>query len=161
VHRIASNIKHAEWFTSWQDSRPEDAEWVEATKNGGIQTWAKSNNYDLAFIGLRAEESSRRALYLRNMGTCHFVVPLKIWQCNPLAWWTVKDIWAYILSTGIEYNRAYDKLSELDVPLDRQRVGPLAVERVLGYGQLALLKRGWPDLYNRFKQKYPEAGQFV
>jgi len=34
----------------------------------------------------------------------------------------VEDIWAYIVSKGIEYNRAYDKLTELGVPLKQQRV---------------------------------------
>ena len=66
-------------------------------------------------------------------------------------------MWAFILSRDIPYNAAYDVLTSLDIPLKYQRIGALAVRSVLGYGQLAILKRGWIDLYNAYVARYPEA----
>lgn len=61
----------------------------------------------------------------------------------------------------MDYNRAYDVLAGLGLPLREQRVGPLAVERAIGYGQLAILRRGWPQLYAAFVAKYPEAASYT
>ena len=84
-----------------------------------------------------------------------------MWQCNPIAHWTVMDVWAYIHIHAIAYNKAYDILTALRVPLDEQRIGALAQRTVLGYGQLEILKRGWPDLFNRFAARFPEARAYV
>ncbi len=73
----------------------------------------------------------------------------------------MRDVWAYIVSNNVSYNAAYDRLAEIGVPLAQQRIGPLAVERVLGYGQIALLKRGWPELWNRYAERYPEVRAYV
>ena len=84
-----------------------------------------------------------------------------MWHCNPIHDWTWRDVWAYIVSQGLGYNRAYDRLEEMGIEPERQRIGPLAVERALGYGQVAILKRGWPELYNRFVAAHPEASQYT
>jgi len=78
-----------------------------------------------------------------------------------VAWWSTLDIWAYIFSRNLPYNHAYNKMDEMGIDLERQRIGPFAVERVLGYGQLQILKRGWPDLYNQFVAQYPEMRAYV
>ncbi len=113
------------------------------------------------FLGLRAEESAARQAHLRTLGTLHQNQATGKWQCNPISWWSVRDVWAYIVSNNVSYNAAYDRLAEIGVPLAQQRIGPLAVERVLGYGQIALLKRGWPELWNRYAERYPEVRAYV
>jgi len=161
--RIASRVQHAEWFTSWEDASalPEGTIWVDAPANDGLQTYAKQQGYDGAFIGLRAEENSRRRVHLRTFGHLYYANNYQVWQCNPIAWWSAMDVWAYIYANQVPYNAAYDKLAALGVPLERQRLGPLAQWRALGYGQITLLKRGWPNLYNRFVERYPEASAYV
>ena len=161
VIRIAGRGKHADWFTAWEDGRPEDAEWVEAGPEGALITWAMEHGYDGAVIGLRAEENAHRRVHLRTYGSLVYVPRRKAWQVYPLAWWRTRDVWAYVLSRGLDYNRAYDRLSEIGVPLEKQRIGPLASERALGYGQLAVLKAGWPELYERFAARYPAARRFT
>ncbi|GIV81701.1 MAG: hypothetical protein KatS3mg051_1055 [Anaerolineae bacterium] len=163
-YRIAARVWHAEWFTSWDTDNPELPEgtiWVDAPRNDGLQTFARQQGYDGVFIGLRAEESSARRKHLRTFGTLFYAEKHGVWQCNPIAWWTVQDVWAYIAAYDVPYNRAYDRLAEMDVPLEHQRIGPFAVERVLGHGQLQLLKRGWPDLFNEFAARFPEARNYV
>jgi len=164
LHRIAARVQHAEWFTSWDTDQPDIPEgtvWVDAPANDGLQTYARQQSYDGAFIGLRADENSRRRVHLRKFGQLYFAAKHDAWQCNPIAWWSALDVWAYIHSHQVPYNRAYDKLAEMGLPLDRQRIGPLLQERVAGYGQMAILKRGWPDLYNRFVAAHPEASTYV
>lgn len=144
--QIRTKTRHTEW---WKINGPET----------DLQRFAKKQDIDLVFLGLRTEESKQRSLTLFRQG------PLALekdgfWHCNPLWDWTWQDIWAYILSRNLDYNRAYDKLDDLGVPPERQRIGPLAVDRVLGFGQIAILKRGWPDLYDRFVAEHPEAGTY-
>lgn len=157
--RRASRIQHAEWFTSWDSDNPQLPDgtvWVE-----GHMAFERERGHDGVFMGLRADENSRRRHYLRRFGTLHYATSNEIWQCNPLAWWSAMDVWAYLYANQVPYNTAYDKLQAMGLPLDRQRIGPLANARVLGYGQISILKRGWPDLYNRFAAAYPEATAYV
>lgn len=164
LHRIAATIMHTEWFWSWVDGpeglRP-NTEWVEAERNDGSGTWMRLHGYDGVAVGLREEENSYRRVHIRAMGACFLAQGKGIWQAYPVAWLSTTDIWAYIISRGIVYNRAYDRLSEIGVPIEQQRIGPLANRRVIGYGQLAILRRGWPELFNRFAAEFPEARAFV
>jgi 3'-phosphoadenosine 5'-phosphosulfate sulfotransferase (PAPS reductase)/FAD synthetase len=146
---IPMRVQHAEWFTAHEDL------------DAPAPTWAAELGYDGCFLGLRADENVRRRLLIRTRGATFYNERRRIWTCCPIAAWSVRDVWSYILSRGILYNAAYDVLDRLGIPLAQQRIGPFAVERVLGRGQLAILKRGWPELFNRFIARYPEARSYV
>lgn len=161
VDLVASGSDHnTGWSRNWTgpEDVPSDMRWIGA--KGQVQR-AYGRDETGVFLGLRAEESSRRRVHLRANGSLFLSQKDEMWHCSPIADWTALDVWAYLVGNGFDYNRAYDRLSEIGIPLARQRVGPLAVESVLGYGQLAILKRGWPDLYNRFVAQFPEARAFV
>jgi len=143
IRQIQEKAVHTKWFTAHADGETQ----IVAGEYGGI------------FLGLRAQENNSRRLYLRKYGRLH-QTPVK-WLCNPIAWWKTEDVWAYICSRGLDYNKAYDRLSEIGVPLERQRIGPYAVDGALGYGQLAILKKGWPEEYRRFTDRYPQACHYV
>jgi hypothetical protein len=67
-----------------------------------------AEGFDLAFIGLRAQESSsRRQRIKRNLSLT------TITECWPLATWTWQDVWAYIVAHGIHYVSVYDDRAEL------------------------------------------------
>lgn len=146
--RIKTRTKHCDWFTGNKDM-------IDAPVSGAA--WAAEHGYTGCFLGLRMDENTHRRLYLKKHGTCHFAYGVGVWQCNPIANWSVRDVWAYIHANGLLYNRAYDQLVRIGVPLEAQRIGPFANARALGYGQLAILRRGWPDLYNAFAAAHPEA----
>ena len=148
VSQIRTNAHHTDWFEISGDYN-------------GIPDYARQQGWDLCFLGLRQEESRARRLHLRRMGPLFYAQSDQAWHCNPIWNWTWKDVWAYIVSTGLDYNRAYDRLEEIGVEPEYQRIGPFAVERALGMGQLAVLKRGWPDMYNRFAREHPEAGLYL
>lgn len=149
IRRIRTTAWHTDWLTT-------SGEW------SGIPEYAKVNlNAGVVFLGLRQEENSYRRIHLRKFGSLFFAQSDDCWHCNPIHNWTWRDVWAYIVSFGLDYNEAYDRLEEIGVEPERQRIGPLAVERVLGYGQLAILKRGWPELFNEFAKKHPEAREYI
>lgn len=95
-----------------------------------------AEGYDLAFVALRAEESVKRRLRIRagrSLGP--------ITECWPLASWSWRDVWAYIVTNDLPYLSLYDARAGL-VGYDRARfttlfdpefadVGAEAVDNVL------------------------------
>ncbi len=71
--------------------------------------------YDVQFIGLRAEESSKRSRRIRSGRSVGAI--REVW---PLARWRWLDVWAYIVSHGLPYLSLYDARAEL-VGYDRAR----------------------------------------
>lgn len=158
--RARRGKQHAPWFRTFEDG-PEGiapgTHWFEEQTD----TWIRDLGFDGVFLGLRAEEANYRRVHLRSHGILFHSKKHQVWQCSPLAWWRVDDIWAYVYSRNVPYNAAYDRLTEIGVPRQAQRIGPLAVEKALGIGQLAILRRGWPDLFARFAARYPEAREWT
>lgn len=81
-----------------------------------------------------------------------------VWHCSPLATWTKEDVWAYLISRNVSYNPVYDRLIALGVPLEHRRVAPLTCFRVMQFGSHAILRQGWPDMYNRLSAIFPRIG---
>lgn len=153
---VASGTKQTEFSANWEHETdlPDGVRWI----GGDGQTQKRYGRQENGvFLGLRKEESARRRIHLATLGSLFYAENNQCWQCSPIADWSVEDVWAFILSRDIPYNAAYDVLTSLDIPLKYQRIGALAVRSVLGYGQLAILKRGWIDLYNAYVARYPEA----
>ena len=148
VHQVRDNQPHCKWFKTEGDYER-------------MPDYPYSLGCRLAFIGLRKQENSRRRIYLNKNGMLHYVKKYDQWSCNPIANWTWEDVWTYIHSNKLDYNRAYDVLDRIGIHPGKQRIGPFANRLALGYGQLAILKRGWPNEFNRFAAKYPEARSYV
>lgn len=106
-------------------------------------------------IGLRAEESVKRRMVAAQMGKL-FQVKTGEWRCYPLMDWTTADVWAYIAERELAYNAVYDKLADLGVPRERARMSTYACARTRQYGEWVVLKRGWPELFNRFAAEFPD-----
>jgi 3'-phosphoadenosine 5'-phosphosulfate sulfotransferase (PAPS reductase)/FAD synthetase len=78
----------------------------------------KGEGYSLAFVGLRKEESGprrRRITQRRSLG---------IEECWPMADWTWRDVWAYILSNDLPILSYYLKMGPI-VGWDKVRLGTL------------------------------------
>lgn len=162
--RTALPDRHAEWFDVWrdEDAVPDGIQLVD--KSAGLNEFNYERemlHFDGKFLGLRSDENNYRRIFLKRHGTLFFCHRHGLWECNPLARWSVLDVWAYIVQYDVPYNAAYNKLAALGVSLEKRRIGPLAQERILGCGQLAILKRGWPDLFNRFAARFPEARSYI
>lgn len=149
-----------DWVKRW-DSREQ------ATQRNPDIRWLETHGEILArgaieggvFLGLRADEASYRRKHLAAQGTLFRNGQTGKLQSNPIAWWSVLDVWAYILTQSIPYNGAYDVMERIGIALEHQRVGPF--DAALGAGSLAILKRGWPGLWNRIAERHPEARQYA
>lgn len=74
---------------------------------------ARAPGYDIAIIGVRAEESPRRAATWRAFG---FKPDKSAYVC-PVIDWTEKDVWEYIGHVGAPHCRLYDP------PFNFRRIG--------------------------------------
>lgn len=161
LERVASGSDHnTGWAPNWQsvDDIPTNVRWL-GEKGKVIKNYGREERG--VFLGLRQDESRVRKIHLRKQGPLFFNKSNQVWQCNPIAHWSVMDVWAYIFSNDLDYNRAYDVMSDMGIELERQRIGPLAIEVALGYGQLQIIKQGWPELFNRYAERHPEARFYV
>jgi phosphoadenosine phosphosulfate reductase len=158
--RIAGRIRHSDVFTSW-DGDDGPTRIPAGTLWTSPKEYVREHGYDGIFLGLRADESRARQLHLSTRGPIAWCKKRNCYQSNPLWHWTTRDVWAYLLTRDVPYNRAYDRLREMGVPEERQRVGPIAVDRVLGFGQLVAVKQGWPELYHEFVARHPRAAAYT
>jgi len=150
LKRIYRRTEHCSWFVSHKDLAADNYNNTE-----------KKLGFDACLLGLRADENAYRKKYFKNYGIVHFAKSRNQWNCSPLAWWGVKDVWAYIFSKGVRYNKAYEVLEKIGVDPQYQRIGPFANRKALQFGQLARLKQGWPKLFNEFANKYPKARNYI
>jgi len=82
---------------------------------GNLLPAMAADGFDLTFVGLRRQESTKRRLRIdakRQVGP--------IAECWPLQNWTWQDVWAYIVAEDIPYLSIYDERCEL-VGYDRAR----------------------------------------
>jgi len=76
----------------------------------------KAEGFDLAFIGLRKEESSKRKV--RTQKSQYLT---EIPEIYPIADWTYLDVWAYIISRNLPYLSYYDSYGDI-IGWDRVRL---------------------------------------
>lgn len=155
VMRITSDVMSPFWSST---PYPGDAPHYAHPSDMDFATWTAQYN---SLLGVRKQESGARGIHLRSHGYIYYSGAWGHWSCCPLADWTHADVWAYIVARDIPYNPVYDRLAELGVPLEHRRVGPLTAWMVWQYGALAVLRAGWPELYNRFLVAFPEAARWT
>lgn len=109
--------------------------------------------YDAVFLGLRAQESRDRTLLAATKGPIYFSESDGMIKSCPVMYWSDADIWAFIHSRALPYNRAYDKGVD--------RISYWAGTTNIRRGRWLELKRHWPGLFNSFAAEFPEITQYV
>lgn len=118
--------------------------------------------YDGVFLGLLAAESRSRGYALHDGRKPLYQVKREanLWHCCPLAHFTKRDVWAWVVSRELPYNPIYDRLAELGMPLERRRVAPLTCYRVLQYGSGVQFRQIDPALWNRMVALFPRLREY-
>lgn len=143
---------HGGWFWPWRDA-PFWREPLPGAVAVGerLETWAPAHGYGGTILGLRRQESARRRTYMRVRGTLHDTVATG-WRCNPIADWSVGDVWALIAGWDLPVNPVYDRLAAAGIERQMQRVGPLPLSP--GW----VLRAAYPQLWRALCERY--GGQY-
>lgn len=139
--------EHAGWFRPWCS----EPYWREPLREASriwvtVDAHMAGAGYGLSFLGLRAEESWHRRMNARRGSI--YEIASGLLRCQPLVGWSVDDVWAAIACLGLEPNPVYDRMAEVGVPRQDQRVGPLPLSNE------GVLRACWPDLYGRLVERY-------
>lgn len=138
-----------------------EAETMRSTVYRPIKSLLAEYHFDGVFLGLRSEESYGRRKLAEIRGQLFWQKRDALWECLPIARWSFLDVWAYIISQGIDCCAVYDRLMELGVPPEDCRLSYWAGETKRRWGRWAILKQGWPELFNRFAAEFPEVRGYV
>ena len=146
----------ADWAIRWQDRAQAEARhpgiaWLETKQ----EIMARGRTERGVFLGLRADEAGYRRRHLAALGNLFDCKKSGKYHSNPIAHWSVWDVWAYIHSREVDYNLAYDVMEAQGIPIEDQRIGPF--DHALGSGALAIIKRCWPERFNYIASAHPEA----
>jgi len=128
-----------------------------------VLVWYRmANDYEGAFLGLRAKESTPRRLNAIMRGPTYHVKDGDSWACCPIQWWTTEDVYAYLVSRAIPIHPYYRRIYErFGVAPDESRVSmAIPNEEVCSLGALVYLRALYPDLWRRLREARPEIVQY-
>jgi predicted phosphoadenosine phosphosulfate sulfurtransferase len=108
------------------------------------------------FIGLRAEESRKRRLTLRQHGALYQQAS-GLWRVAPLAWWRMDDVAAYIVQhdlpmLGTYHAEGLAARTSARVPRDHLNIREQA---------LSALRQRDPGRWNQLRQLLPEVAGYL
>ncbi len=104
-----------------------------------IESLFKNKKEILTFYGIRRSESASRSKYDRESDSPKITIQKTV---SPIIDWMDFDVWLYILTTGIDFNRAYQ--------LGYARVGCWCCPNNSGWSEF-LSKIYMPDQYKKFR----------
>lgn len=130
-----------------------------AGKRGKVDellTWVRAQGYDAQILGMRADESKARRTCFRVRGLtypAHGMV-----MCNPLGWWSARDVWAYLVSRGIPWHPLYDAETHGYTRETQRNAGWLSVA---GHddARTAWLREHYPEQWRQLVADFPQVGR--
>lgn len=122
---------------------------VTLLKKDTASKWAETQGFTGLFWGLRAEESTGRKALCKCCPN-GIVDRHGVLRVAPLAAWTAKDVWAYIVSEGMEYNHLYDKENCGYTRETLRNTGWLSTDGETK-GQLEWLRRNYPAQFRKVR----------
>lgn len=124
-----------------------------------MEKWLRQNpEVDGYITGLRAEESRSREILGKSRGQ-FYKKRDGMWTCNPLMWWKISEVWAYVDCHELPYHPAYE-VGHHHAREDL-RLGVWAGESNIQWGRWMWLKYYYPDLFAEFAARFPQVRQYV
>ena len=115
--------------------------------------------------GVRSAESSgrrylhRRALSAGQPGTIDRVDGTHSY--SPIWNWSTPRVWEYLHAHHVPVNPLYTKLAALGVDESHSRVDAMIDPGCLDNGHIAVLARGWPDIFDALVEVLPRLGDYI
>ena len=125
----------------------------EIKKDRGSE-WIHEHGFTVMALGMRIDEKGPRAAMLRARGPVYSLVD-GTHRCCPIAYWTGRDVWAYIVTNGIPYNRRlYDAETHGMTRETIRNTGWLSTDGA-GEGRIAWLREHFRDQYETLVKEFP------
>jgi phosphoadenosine phosphosulfate reductase len=121
--------------------------------------YVRENSIDGYFQGLRADEARSRLMFAKRYGPLFERKRDGMTVCNPLLWWTARDIWAYIVAYDVPYHPEYD--NDRFKSREQIRLSNWSGLYWAQEGRLAELRYYHPDLFDRLANEFPEVKSLV
>ncbi len=128
-------------------------------KKTSSERWAESYGFNGVFLGLRKEESQGRQMSL-TIRSPIYQMKSGFWKCCPLANWTGKDVWAYIISKDLVYPEFYN-FTALGDSREWIRSASWVTTDGANKGRLVWLKYYYPQYYRQLLREFPEVGRYA
>lgn len=161
VHVVPASKSLAEYI-AWcheiglphERSRSAQRSVVKQIKRDRGAIWCEEHGFDVVLMGLRIAEKGPRALLLRAKGPVYRLVN-GTWRGNPLAYWSHQDVWAFILSRGLPYNRRiYDAETHGLTRETIRNTGWLSTDGA-EHGRIAWLRHHFPEQWKLLANEFP------
>lgn len=114
------------------------------------------------FIGMRADESGNRRRVVKTRGPLYFAASREQWACLPLAYWTGRDVWAYLLENDLPWLGRYDKSEDREQ--ERSEVTFIWGQNgddIWSSGQAARIRDSDPEEWIRLCHKFPKLRDYT
>lgn len=119
--------------------------------------FAEKYNLGAVGLGLRGQESYGRMMNVRTHGDLYYAKYNDMWHLCPLAHWKTEDIWAYIASRNLAYNKAYDLMAQHRIPRESWRVSTLlSYEGATKGGRFSTLRQIDPERFYALAEEFPD-----
>lgn len=165
VHTLESGrtlAQTVEWLRDiglpHERTKAQQAKVVQGLKKDKARAWLAEHGYQAQVLGMRGEESRGRRQCFRFRGlTYQLSDGLTI--CNPLGWWSARDVWAYILANGVPYNRRiYDAETHGLTRETIRNTGWLSTDGA-HQGRLVWLRQHFPEQWRALLAEWPHLSQ--
>jgi phosphoadenosine phosphosulfate reductase len=134
---------------------------VKTIKKNPAIDYMLDHDYQVMFLGMRAQENPKTRGKLFNFRGVTYKDSHGLWHSNPLAWWTVRDVWAYIVKNNLPYNqRIYDAETH---GFTRESIRNLSWISTDGaqYGRIAWLRQHFPKEFQKLRIEFPQICNFL
>jgi len=133
---------------------------VKMIKKDHPAEWAKKHGLSGVFMGLRKDESNGRR-YTLNIRSPIYQTGDGMWKCCPLANWTIKDVWAYIITNNLKYPAFYDYTGIPGYDREWIRNSSWCTTDGAERGKIVWLRKYYPELYRRLIKEFPITKNYV
>lgn len=127
---------------------------------GEIDRYRRKSGSEAVFLGLRAKESAPREVHLSARGPIYRQRHSGQDVCCPLAHWTADDVFAYLLSSGVDPLPCYRYVDEHDDPGQIRKSWFLPGAHCR-HGSAAFLRRWRPKLWAWVLRRWPEFSRWA
>lgn len=127
---------------------------VTAIKRNHAAAWVEEHGFTVQALGLRIEEGGPRKRVLKARGAVYQNAD-ETWRCNPLAYWSHRDVWAYLVSRGLPWPRLYDCETHGQTRAKIRNTGWLSTDGAHD-GRIMWLRAHFPEQFRALVTEFPQ-----